>query len=185
MNTYRVTHSVGQAGYDDGVEIVVAANSPQEAFEEGVSEIESARDQDFEQLRQNSDTLWTSAAPNHSRHFSNCMIIELEIPEAMNTKHTPGPWQVDETYTSMYMVTTTKARCPVAEVMCASDMYSCIDPTQEEEANAKLIAAAPDLLEALRELVSDCEMASGLISDSSYYEHDLDAARRAIAKATT
>lgn len=73
----------------------------------------------------------------------------------MNTKHTPGPWEVAEAgswkggkrTSTEYFV-----RRPGDDVAIASDI---IDPANDDapsEANARLIAAAPDLLEALIEL---------------------------------
>ncbi len=51
----------------------------------------------------------------------------------------------------------------------------------EEAANARLIAAAPDLLETLRELVREADRKGGRVREVSRYE--VDRARAAIAKA--
>ena len=62
------------------------------------------------------------------------------------SKHTPGPWSVDA-------IETTLVRGP--------DRYPIADPERhfreitECEANARLIAAAPDLLAALKMMISD------------------------------
>lgn len=90
------------------------------------------------------------------------------------SKHTPGPWWLDDdgfiasgngdTYET------------IADPHC-SDL-----DIDEREANARLIAAAPELLEALEELVEQCETAQGL-SDYNYGKFDLVHALKAISKA--
>jgi len=55
-------------------------------------------------------------------------------------KHTPGPWSIRQE--SVWSVGTDHEMSAL--------VYGCTD--EEEEANAHLIAAAPDLLEALKEL---------------------------------
>lgn len=67
----------------------------------------------------------------------------------MNTKHTPAPWTVNpKAKTNIRHGNLTIANCS-----------STHDGSREEEeiANAKLIAAAPELLEALREYVNNEE----------------------------
>lgn len=67
----------------------------------------------------------------------------------MSAQHTPGPWEVDEMLT-----VNAPSTLMVAECSCAANRpgwagtdYS---TRQRQEANARLIAAAPDLLEALK-----------------------------------
>ncbi len=55
----------------------------------------------------------------------------------MTAKHTPGPWEVD--HDAIYCA---ESGDIIAEIDFARDEYS---------ANARLIAASPDLLEALEE----------------------------------
>jgi len=85
-----------------------------------------------------------------------------------NTKHTPGPWHYDPHYLTVQVDSTwmdddndKPVKCIIARV--------------NEDANARLIAAAPELLEALQDMVSDHECLS---------KPTIDFARRAIAKAT-
>ena len=59
---------------------------------------------------------------------------------------------------------------------------TCFNFPGSTEANARLIAAAPELLEALQTLVDDCIHASGSM-DYNYGEFDLKAAEAAILKA--
>jgi hypothetical protein len=58
----------------------------------------------------------------------------------MSTKHTPGPWQIDSEAGQVHIVTTGSA---IARVM-AMRADGC------GEANSRLIAAAPELLAALK-----------------------------------
>ena len=68
----------------------------------------------------------------------------------MSKKHTPGPWglsdstPIPEAYTA---VVSTDPECEIAWVMMRD-----VDDPEQLEANARLIAAAPMLLEACRKL---------------------------------
>lgn len=62
-----------------------------------------------------------------------------------NTKHTPGPWAVDTTASGKRYVLAPRNAC-IAKML--SD-------TAEDEANAHLIAASPDLLSALQNVLTD------------------------------
>ena len=87
------------------------------------------------------------------------------------TKHTPGPW------TSYSVSTDTSRRVGPPKYAVAE-----IKPTgrhQEDAANANLIAAAPDLLEALRDILFNSVHGNGL--DAHYKAQDR--ARAVIAKA--
>jgi hypothetical protein len=105
--------------------------------------------------------------------------------------HTPGPWvaQVDPLGGSkrygprMAMVATT-----------AGDGSVCIDCTgsgkdfSESAANARLISAAPELLEALRECSIRLDACRMVIADPDAREmvrESVSTARAAIAKATS
>ncbi len=58
------------------------------------------------------------------------------------TKHTPGPWHVDAQYICR------------ADGVAIADVWQSMEVSGEDtEANARLIAAAPDLLTALEELL--------------------------------
>ena len=98
----------------------------------------------------------------------------------MSTQHTPGPW----------ILTTEPTEVEGVNVHFSIDSHTHIsicggqsqehmkDAIYEDEcrANARLIAAAPELLEALKELVEYMAAAG--------FDVSLDAARAAIAKAT-
>jgi hypothetical protein len=70
----------------------------------------------------------------------------------MTTKHTPGPWKIRKSFRGKNLIVEHLAGTPgnhwVQEV--------CNVPGQDDEsaATASLIAAAPDLLEALREILA-------------------------------
>ena len=86
----------------------------------------------------------------------------------MNTKHTAGEWHTKEG--QIYPLTTgrTLALIPYFD-----------SNNTEHEANAKLIAAAPELLEALKELLTWANIKDG--SGSQYLR---DKCQQAINKAT-
>ena len=60
----------------------------------------------------------------------------------MNTKHTPGPWEVQ---TDRYTVTAQKPGAPYTFVVAECPGYA-----KEREPNARLIAAAPEMYAALK-----------------------------------
>ena len=95
--------------------------------------------------------------------------------------HTPGPWIRDGDDIG---VETTVAGDLVFLVVCElrePSLYHTADTIVQQEANARLIAAAPDLLAALQVIVAlDDEDQPGLWP----FEAELDAARAAIRRAT-
>ena len=100
-------------------------------------------------------------------------------PEVIDTKHTPGPWTYSKEQTTnghAHMVRQSSGES-------VANVRSHNRPTEEAQANARLIAAAPELLEALKAVLH-------FDSDPSIpgeYKHDITIARKvraAIAKAT-
>ena len=61
------------------------------------------------------------------------------------TKHTSGPWH----YNNGFIWS--------KQYRCICEVYPNIEITNDDISNARLIAAAPDLLEALEHLVYECE----------------------------
>ena len=87
-------------------------------------------------------------------------------------KHTPGPWRIDNESPMKYCVNSTVDNNHIAMVNWGSLTF---DSEEEPLANARLIAAAPELLESLIELESKCN----IFSEADYHVR----ARAAIAKA--
>jgi len=99
-------------------------------------------------------------------------------------KHTPGPWRIQEglaapkanrKYRQLYIA----GKRSVAEVEnyayntpIDTDLYK--KRIEEMEANAKLIAAAPVLLDALHKAVDQLRQICGPHGDYSYYESILE-----------
>lgn len=96
----------------------------------------------------------------------------------MATKHTPGPWRAlsEECDKPYIRIRGTKlgGRYKVANVL--TPVYDGVHQREAEEtrANARLIAAAPEMLEALE----------GVLRVADRATVEFDAARDAIAKAT-
>lgn len=102
----------------------------------------------------------------------------------MNTKHTPGPWELFEhswSESSIYAGEKNEKQ------ICRLSIYN--EATEENQmllekemdANARLIAAAPELLEALQAVIERAE--SQHWDDAS--PQVIEQARQAIQKATT
>jgi len=83
------------------------------------------------------------------------------------SQHTPGPWKVllDPRY-AVYVIGTHSD---------GDGMYNAICFTKKRDANAHLIAAAPDMLEALKEITGN--------TCKSAHEMNIEIAKRAITKA--
>lgn len=92
---------------------------------------------------------------------------------AEQAKHTPGPWRVYERYIEPASTST----CHVGAIAVLEEYTGAIhEPFENWEANARLIAASPNLLRVAHLLVSWLDEEEGA--------HKLcDAARAAIAKA--
>lgn len=97
-------------------------------------------------------------------------------------KHTPGPWDIhfdrqdNEIYGKITGATITVEPNTAIARVCG------IDTNEHDErlANARLIAAAPELLEALREIMRECDENHSVLAKARAYS----IARAAIAKAT-
>lgn len=89
--------------------------------------------------------------------------------------HTPGPWKVVDRW---YVWTDDDVGCEVAKV-CDENLDD--DTLVQADADARLIAAAPELLHELQHLLSMWEEAIGWKPD---YMDMADSARKVIAKAT-
>jgi hypothetical protein len=96
----------------------------------------------------------------------------------MNTEHTPGPWRVGN---GSFVI----SDHPAPGITGSDDVHHygghliCESVSQ---ANARLIAAAPDLLEALK-ILSDYPISGGYALGPCISECDMQEIRAAIAKA--
>lgn len=106
----------------------------------------------------------------------------------MKTEHTPGPWKAEQANgcdeTAMFV---TGNGCTVAA--CYGDWHDQA-PDSEQRANARLIAAAPELLEALKNTTAylavqlrNVEPGPATAPVRMEMEADLRRARAAIAQA--
>jgi alkylhydroperoxidase family enzyme len=84
------------------------------------------------------------------------------------SKHTPGPWAVGPDLEVFYALNGVGITRPLK-------LTSMAGRTEEDRANARLIAAAPEMLEALQDLLNDVGKASSMLGAVK--------ARAAIAKA--
>jgi hypothetical protein len=89
----------------------------------------------------------------------------------MTTKHTSGPWRIGRQDDEVVIVDATSG-----PAIC--DVYG--DHNGERDANARLIVAAPDLLEALEQLLRAITDVTTSMEDLGYAE---DQAVAAIKKA--
>lgn len=94
------------------------------------------------------------------------ILKEWREEEEIVMTHTPGPWEVGS-FSSVNAISDTNVKFRIAD---ATNEYIGID---QSDANARLIAAAPELLEALEEIVSK----------ENHWDGNLTKAIKAIAKA--
>ncbi len=126
------------------------------------------------------------------------------MPKIMKYQHTPGPWAIERFYTEDQIMGEMVILCSNGRSIAKTN-HSLISknlPPAEILANARLIAAAPDLLTALKEVLATgfnggnnvrlCMLAASQkeLSPESIYKAHLSemavlAARAAIAKAET
>ena len=98
----------------------------------------------------------------------------------MKTEHTKGEWSVDyeESTPNEHGVYDLPIAFDTNKINCVSVWLNGKYPTKEEESNAKLIAAAPELLEALKNCQIGIEKMIG-------WEEVNSQALKAIKKATS
>lgn len=104
----------------------------------------------------------------------------------METKHTPGPWFVEhhEWLQKGHCAISSKDHGELAQVVWCMEDDECIGRNSpEKEANARLIAAAPELLEAAQKVLAWYEAEEDHSKEPDFYKR-MDAIRAAIAKAT-
>jgi len=96
------------------------------------------------------------------------------------SKHTPGEWYAKrEGFSTVYVFSRIGGGL-VQEVAACGPTNGGVD---QQEANARLIAAAPDLLEALKKLLNECEQAGLTDARDFKWPQVTSLASAAIAKA--
>lgn len=101
----------------------------------------------------------------------------------MSAKYTPGPWEMVEWHCGDFDIDA-GGRGPCSGRIASA--HSAPDEDREEEswANGRLLAAAPELLEALKNLIGEIDARSmGRLEGNSSLVRFVDAGRAAIAKA--
>ncbi len=96
----------------------------------------------------------------------------------MQTTHTPGPW----TYNQADGLIESECGSPIAIPQNEKPGKPLVDP-DTMHANARLIASAPDLLEALKNLC-ECEDHQRSICCEQFVDNSYAKARAAISRAT-
>ena len=94
----------------------------------------------------------------------------------MQTKHTPGLWTAEAKDLGGEVPSWRVYNDPEGQEVARVHRWN----GKEDEANARLIAAAPDLLDALTDLIGGCGKEGDLFSSTA-----MDKARAAIEKANT
>lgn len=104
----------------------------------------------------------------------------------MNTKHTPAPWEARIDQIGIDIIQS-KSGFGITQIGNYYELRKANYPIEIAEANAKLIAAAPELLEALMPLVNFCSaMPKDIFSQMGLKDLDyiLNKSKDAIKKAT-
>jgi len=103
----------------------------------------------------------------------------------MDTKHTPGPWKIDTHHDAPYIEDINgDAICTLYEDTEPEDsvtIWGWIEPFKNAENNARLIAAAPELLQALKAALAQLEH-TNQHTPIGDMEHTKNTLRDAIAK---
>ena len=98
----------------------------------------------------------------------------------MEEKHTPGPWVADYDIYPIMVYSESQRRPTYDEIdNVYGEAMEFIANTGCNKANARLIAAAPELLEALQEIIASSDAGNASILDSLTCK-----ARASISKAT-
>ena len=101
----------------------------------------------------------------------------------IEAKHTPGPWAVTDCAIGGPSVTAGKS--VIADIRTFGGVHVNGEQNTKTLANARLIAAAPDLLDALDSCIGTLEICFPEAPVDSVIGKDIATARAAIAKATT
>lgn len=112
--------------------------------------------------------------------------MAINQDESSAQKHTPGPWHHQTAFGTIYSQATCVTNA-VASVLTKKNAGGSDVKDAEAVANGNLIAAAPDLLEALKTALSALQSASDSVAWhaglAKQNDSATEAARAAIAKA--
>lgn len=101
--------------------------------------------------------------------------------KTIKTKHTPGPWKVFDSKYSINPGINAHPDLTIITFGCKNEIYGIMGRTHKEaNANAQLIAAAPELLEALEGLMYIGER---MEEESGETDPFIEKCRKIIAKA--
>lgn len=98
------------------------------------------------------------------------------------TEHSPGPWHEERSADGAYHQGIYDARARCVAVVWRSEQDPL--PSEERRANARVIAASTDLLEACKGLLRTPFFKSDLVAKSAYARLKVREANEAIEKAT-
>lgn len=97
-------------------------------------------------------------------------------------KHTPGPWvKMSDIPEYDWVVSNSEGASP-GDIVCAAPLTDCPESLSNWPANRALICAAPDMLEALRDILEAVELCTP-DAPEPVAESVIAHARAAIAKA--
>ena len=103
----------------------------------------------------------------------------------MDAKHTPGPWIVGERWSGYVSIAKDNDFLPIVDAsgnyVALADFPDLCNNADKADANARLIAAAPELAKAALDIVERFDAYGTL--DTSDGEDDVDRLRAALAKA--
>lgn len=83
----------------------------------------------------------------------------------MEAKHTKGPWKIEPPHTSIRIAGPMSRVNIICEVTASAYAGEAPEYNQEDRANARLIASAPELLEAVEELYEAIDSSIELTPD--------------------
>ena len=100
------------------------------------------------------------------------------------SEHTAGPWKIDKAARALRNAGTVEINAHDWDALAVVYVRTVCEPSSEGEANARLIAAAPDLLESLQNIAEywNQDQNEAAMADACW--HAIHTARAAIAKAT-
>lgn len=111
------------------------------------------------------------------------LLKERRVKNMTQAQHTQGPWKAQGARVAKIHIHKSRGHEFTTEIIDCGPKFNGFTPRSEQEANARLIAAAPELLEALEESLSALEYVAdirGINGDNV----TLSKIRTAIAKAT-